>query len=312
MTTIRRDHQPPARDLGADELGRDAFALGHPSHLGGDDVRAGRFELRGGLRHGASLRRYEPGQVRGVGSPALPSQPRAHCGSPSVRRHHAPRATGTVKLEARPRAMCSFTRASGPCRASGCDGDRREWRTVEGSSAGPTEPSRVLGASPANGSHADAPACWAQGARGAIRRVGGHRRVALLTEIGPADEPSTVRSRRRCSRKNTPVERVDRRGAPWDASRAPTSSGVDGAWWRCRRRGRSRSGAPRARVPRRGGSRHECHAPSTDRPPMPPGCPRRADHARRLRSPRRRHLHHARFPTVAGAPTPARARCRSN
>jgi hypothetical protein len=34
--------------------------------------------------------------------------------------------------------------------------------------------------------------------------------------------------------------------------------------------------------------------------------------ARRLRSPRRRHLRHARFPTVAGAPTPARARCRSN
>jgi hypothetical protein len=37
--------------------------------------------------------------------------------------------------------------------------------------------------------------------------------VALLTEISPADEPSTVRSHRRCSRKGQPVGRIDHLGA---------------------------------------------------------------------------------------------------
>ena len=55
--------------------------------------------------------------------------------------------------------------------------------------------------------------------------------------------------------------------------------------------------------PRRAGSRHECHAPTTYRPAMTTGRPRRADHARRLRRTRGRHLHRARFPTVAVAPT---------
>ena len=51
------------------------------------------------------------------------------------------------------------------------DGDRRETRAVEVSTAGPAEPSRVIGASRATGSHTVVGTWWAHGTRGAIRRV---------------------------------------------------------------------------------------------------------------------------------------------
>ena len=71
-------------------------------------------------------------------------------------------------------------------------------RTVEGSSAGPTEPERAYGAA------AGERRTWrdrrVEGAHGTHEAVGASRTtfgMALLTEIGPADDPSTVRVQRR-------------------------------------------------------------------------------------------------------------------
>ena len=112
---------------------------------------------------------------------------------------------------------------------------------------------------------------WAQGARGAIHRGADAGRSALLTEIAvcpegaPAVDPSTTRRhRRRSSDARRAFRRRSHRGDRRVRRAGPFASSGDGSGrWRARRRGRSRSGAPRAGVPRRAGSRHERHAPST-------------------------------------------------
>ncbi len=91
VAQVGGNHQAPARDLGADHLGSDAFALRHPRHLRGDRAGASRLELRLDLRHVASLRRHDPGQVRGVGSRSALSA--EHPAPPAFGTHDAPAAT---------------------------------------------------------------------------------------------------------------------------------------------------------------------------------------------------------------------------
>ena len=59
---VGRDDEAPARDLVADQLGRELFALGDAVHLGGDGALAGAVHLSD-AGHRDSLRRYEPDQV---------------------------------------------------------------------------------------------------------------------------------------------------------------------------------------------------------------------------------------------------------
>jgi hypothetical protein len=163
----------------------------------------------------------------------------------------------------------------------------------------------------------------AHGTRGAIGASRTRLRGALLTEIAPAVDTSTARSAPQLVRRavRVPAASADDR-APAEAARSstracaardqtetvpgqptcrPASRGGGGGRWRARRRVRSRSGAPIAGLPRRAGSRRECHAPSSADRPMTGAGPRCADHARRLRRTRRRALHRPRFPQVAGA-----------
>ncbi len=82
-------------------------------------------------------------------------------------------------------------------RGAFCDGHHWETRTLEGSSAGPTEPERAYGALAGERRSYRIGALRAQGthqAVGASRTTCG---IALLTEIRPADDPSTVRLQRR-------------------------------------------------------------------------------------------------------------------
>ncbi len=195
----------------------------------------------------------------------------------------------------------------------------------------------MIGASRANGSHRPIRACWAHGPRGAIRCVADERAVSApdrdrgARRVHPPTSPppsaSAAAARKRTRRPNgyyrgfaaaPPMPRGrtsgagtsggdDPRRAPPECAASLPSCGAEGARWRCRPRGHppgardlGQERSPQVR-PRRAGSRHECHAPTTHRSPTTTGRPRRSDHARRLRRTRGRHLHRARFPTVAVA-----------
>ncbi len=209
-----------------------------------------------------------------------------------------------------------------------CDGDCRETRTVEGSSAGAAEPSRVIGASRANGSHRPIRACWAHGTRGAIPCVADELAVSApdrdctRRRALHRPPPPPLRARGHVGRTDTiiivglpprhPMPRGRTNGAEPAAEtilggrrqnaqrvfRAAALRARGGGVDRGSGLGQERS--PHVR-PRRAGSCHEGHAPTTHRSPTTTGRPRRSDHARRLRRTRGRHLHRARFPTVAVA-----------
>src|SRR5207248_11761711 len=81
MTDVGRDHEPPACDLVADDLRRDAFAGPHAPHLHRDDAPASRFELCHVALPSAGITRV---RFEGSAGASCPLSRRERGGSPSV------------------------------------------------------------------------------------------------------------------------------------------------------------------------------------------------------------------------------------
>ena len=154
-------------------------------------------------------------------------------GVPRDRRWPGTRAPGAAGLESATRRQLLRRRPSGNADGGG----------LVGGSYGAGARVRRVGGRTA--SHRRDRRIEAHGTHGRSARRARLSRIALLTEIGPADEPSTVRP--------APSARKTHR---WRRAREHarlTSSAVTGARRRGRPRGRSRSGALIASRPRRAG-----------------------------------------------------------